>query len=387
MSVRQHRVQCRNFRNWLPLAAIVLASSCAQIQEHPTTPAAPPPAVETPTQPQQEAAAPPSFEPIDVIAVGDIMLGTDYPEDRLPEPGRELLAPVARVLQNADITFGNFEGTFLSGGEPEKKCKDTSRCYVFRTPPAFVAQLVAAGFDVMSLGNNHARDFGEAGWESSMQTLARAGIRHSGREGDVASWIVKGRKVALIAYAPFRGANNPNLLEQARQTVAALSQTHDLVIVSMHMGAEGEEAARIPFTDEYFHGELRGDSVRFAHAMVEAGADLVLGHGPHVPRALELYQGRLIAYSLGNFCTYFGINIRGLNGLAPILKVRLGPDGAFATGEIISAQQIRPNGPLPDSSAQAAKLIAELTRLDFPQTPLEITDSGEIHIRNKQPDR
>lgn len=373
----------RKTNSRLCLIPLILLAGCAQIPEQPVATVTPTPSVSEVT-PEPSL---PKLEPIEVVAVGDIMLGTDYPEDRLPEPGRLLLEPVTGVLRSADITFGNFEGTFLAGGEPEKKCKDKTRCYVFRTPPEFVGQLVSAGFNVMSLGNNHARDFGEAGWESSMRTLQQAGIRHSGREGNVASWTVKNRQVALIAYAPFRGANNPLLLERAQQTVTALSQSHDLVIVSMHMGAEGEEATRIPFADEYFHGELRGDSAAFAHAMVEAGADLVLGHGPHVPRALELYKGRLIAYSLGNFCTYYGINIRGLNGLAPILKVRLAQDGAFEEGEIISAQQYRPNGPLLDSSAQAAKLIAELTRLDFPQTPLEITNSGKIQLRNNLPNR
>ena len=319
---------------------------------------------------------------ISLIAVGDIMLGTDFPTDRLPEEeGANLLAAVLTELSDADITFGNFEGTFLSGGEAAKKCKDMSRCYVFRTPPGYVQLLVDAGFDVVSLANNHARDFGENGRDSTQSTFDNVNIHHSGKQGDIASWTVKGKKIALIAFAPFRGAYDPLDLVAASEIVLGLKTEHDIVIVSMHMGAEGEAALRIPFSDEIFYGERRGNVVAFSHAMIDAGADLVLGHGPHVPRALELYQGRLIAYSLGNFCTYYGINVAGLNGLAPILKVQLQTDGQFISGQIISARQQRPSGPILDSTHEAAKLMAELTNLDFPDTGLEIDEQGRITLR------
>lgn len=362
------------------LLTLILLAGCAQSPQIP--------APQEPVSEPQAAAPPPVLGPIDVIAVGDIMLGTDFPENRLPaDDGFGLLAPVADILRNADITFGNQEGTLLSGGEPAKLCKDIRRCYLFRSPPRYAQALARAGFDVMSLANNHARDFGEEGRAASMAALAAAGIHHSGLEGDIASWTVKGRRVAMIAYAPFRGAHNPLEPELAQATVRALAAEHDLVIVSMHMGTEGAEAMRIPFAEEYFHGELRGDVVAFSRAVVDAGADLVLGHGPHVPRALELYQERLIAYSLGNFCTYYGINVQGLNGLAPILKVRLDGEGRFLGGKIISTRQVRPNGPLPDPSHDAARLMARLTGLDFPDTPLAISDDGELSRKTITPAR
>lgn len=320
-----------------------------------------------------------TIEKLDIVAVGDIMLGTNYPQNHLPpDGGANLLLGVLEPLRNADITFGNYEGTLMDGGEAVKQCQDPRRCYVFRTPTSFVSQLQTAGFDVMSLANNHARDFGEEGRQASMQALDAAGIHHSGMQGDIASWEIQGVRIALIAYAPFRGAHNPLDIPLAQSQVVALAENHDIVLVSMHMGAEGEEATRVPFKEEYFHGELRGDVVAFSHAVVDAGADLVIGHGPHVPRAIELYRDRLIAYSLGNFCTYYGINVRGLNGLAPILRVQMTVDGHFLAGEIISARQYRPNGPLLDPSHQAARLMAELTRLDFPQTDLEISANGQI---------
>jgi len=244
---------------------------------------------------------------IRITAVGDIMLGTNFPDDRLaPDDGAHLLKAITPILNSADITFGNLEGVLLEGGEAAKKCKNSTSCYVFRSPPHYAKYLKDAGFDVLSLANNHARDFGEEGRTASMQALDTAGLLHTGRVGDV---------------------------------------------------------------------------VKFSHALIDAGADLVIGHGPHVPRALELYKKRLIAYSLGNFLTYQGIRITGVNGVAPILTLTLSADGRFKQGKIISARQYRPKGTLLDKKNKAAKIIKELTLADFPDTPLVFSKTGLITPR------
>ncbi|VAW91828.1 Capsule biosynthesis protein capA [hydrothermal vent metagenome] len=319
---------------------------------------------------------------LNIMAVGDMMLGTDYPDYRLPpQDGKALLAGVSDILSQADITFGNLEGTFGTGGVAEKACPDVSRCYVFRMPPRYALHLKEAGFDVMSLANNHARDFGDSGRLLTMQTLDNAGIKHSGLEGDIAQWELKGLKVVLIAFAPFRGAHDFLDLDYVRKTIQSLAQAHDIVIVSFHAGAEGDAYIRVPFETEYFHGENRGDVVLFAHTAIEAGADVILGHGPHVPRALELYQQRIIAYSLGNFCTTLGIKVTGKNGLAPILSINIDQQGRFKSGQIISARQRRPAGPLIDKRHRAARLIRQLTQQDFPDTGLEIDAVGNIMVK------
>jgi len=199
--------------------------------------------------------------------------------------------------------------------------------------------------------------------------------------GDIAEWKLKGLKIALIAFAPFRGAHDFLDLDYVRESITALSNTNDIVIVSFHAGAEGDSFTRIPFETEYFHGENRGDVVLFSHTAVEAGADVILGHGPHVPRAIELYQGKLIAYSLGNFCTTLGINIAGKNGLAPILSITIDQNGDFQSGKITSARQIRPKGTILDKKHRAAKLMKLLTEQDFPLTHLEIDAIGNISIK------
>lgn len=315
-----------------------------------------------------------------VAAVGDIMLGSDFPQNLLPADNLHLLQAMTDELQQADIAFGNLEGTLLDGGEPEKQCSSANSCYVFRTPTRFVAQLKDAGFDVLSLANNHARDFGEIGRDSTMATLREVGIAHTGRDGDVAIIQARGQTVAVIAFAPFKGANDMLDIDRSREQIQQLSSKYDIVIVSFHGGAEGGDRMHVPLGHEFFHGEDRGDVVEFAHQAVDAGADLVIGHGPHVPRALELYQERLIAYSLGNFATHWGINIRDYNGIAPLLVADIDGDGRFKSGKIISAKQNREYGTQPDAEYTAARVIAELTQVDFPYTPLSIDQRGAISI-------
>jgi poly-gamma-glutamate capsule biosynthesis protein CapA/YwtB (metallophosphatase superfamily) len=317
-----------------------------------------------------------------LAAVGDIMMGTDFPENILPDDdGVGFLTAVTPILSAPDVTFGNLEGVLQDGGEPVKQCKDTRICFLFRTPTRYAQYLAGAGFDVMSLANNHARDFGEEGRSSTMAALDAVGIRHSGREGTVASWIANGRRIALVAFAPNVGSNSLNDPQIGLPLVTQLAATHDIVIVSFHGGAEGNGAEVLPFAREIFAGEDRGDVVDFAHAMVVAGADLVLGHGPHVVRALELYHDRLIAYSLGNFATYYGISVEGIRGIAPILLCTLDDDGRFVSGRIEATTQIRPAGPALDPAHAVTELLRTLTENAFPQGLLEISTDGQLARR------
>lgn len=314
-----------------------------------------------------------------VVAVGDVMLGSDWPEDRLPpEEGRALLAAAQPLLRAADVAFGNLEGVLMDGGTPVKRCQDAASCYLFRTPTRFARTLAEAGFTVMSLANNHARDFGEEGRSQTMAALRAVGLRHAGREGDVASWEVKGLRVALIAFAPHGGGHDLLDIPAAVATVRALAASHHLVIVSFHGGAEGEKNLHVPSGPETYLGEARGNVKAFARAVVEAGADLVLGHGPHVPRAVECYRDRLIAYSLGNFATWYGISIQGPKGLAPLLEVELAPDGRFLRGRIHSFRQRRPEGLVPDPEQEALQLIRRLTQEDLGGGGLLFGEDGSL---------
>lgn len=334
----------------------------------------------------EEPVAPPQADLVEpqkvtIAAVGDIMLGTDYPKNRLAQDATALLAPVAATLQQADVTFGNLEGVLMDGGEARKRCDNPSRCYVFRSPESYAEVLSQSGFDVLSLANNHARDFGEEGRDATMRALDDVGIHHSGRVGDIASWQHSGLDMTMVAFAPFGGSHDMLDLERGRTLIEELAGKSDILLVSFHGGGEGKDKTRVPFATETFYGEDRGDVVAFAHMAVDAGADLVIGHGPHVPRAVELYQDRLIAYSLGNFATYWGINVRGNNGLAPILYATLDETGRFVSGQIHSNRQQRPAGPVPDPKHTAALLISDLTQADFPTGRLVITKDGQISTK------
>jgi hypothetical protein len=325
----------------------------------------------------QEEAVPERF--VTIAAVGDMMLGTDYPENILPDDdGVSFLEAVTPVLSEPDLTFGNLEGVLMDGGEPRKQCSNPAACFLFRTPARYVNYYRAAGFDAMSLANNHARDFGEVGRLSSMRVLAEAGLRHSGLEGDFAIIEVKGLKVVFLAYSVTRNSNLVLDYDLARATVAGFAGTHDIVVVSFHAGAEGRNVERLPFAEEEYFNEPRGDVVKFSRMMVDAGADFVFGHGPHVVRAMEHYKNRLIAYSLGNFATYYGISVEGIRGLAPILVVTLDENGAFMGGRIHSTTQIRPAGPSFDPEQGALELIRSLSIQDFGAPGIRFSADGTI---------
>jgi hypothetical protein len=166
--------------------------------------------------------------------------------------------------------------------------------------------------------------------------------------------------------------------ELAEQTVTDFAASHDIVVVSFHGGAEGQDVTHLPFADEEHYGEPRGDVVRFSRMVVDAGADLVIGHGPHVVRAMERYNDRLIAYSLGNFATYYGISVAGIKGIAPILIVTLDNEGRFLEGEIVSTIQLRPAGPSIDPQKRALNMIRGLSIEDFGNPGLTFHPDGRI---------
>lgn len=315
-----------------------------------------------------------------IIGVGDIMMGTNYPEDKLPPgDGDFLLEGVEKVLQDADVTFGNLEGTLLDSGGLPKKCKDPKVCYAFRTPVRYVKNLVNAGFDIMSLANNHAGDMGEEGRNSSMKTLEAAGLLHAGQITHKTTIFVKDSiRYGLAAFAPNTNCVSINDLEGAKAIIASLDSIVDVVIVSFHGGAEGAQFQNVPRKHELFFGEDRGDVYQFAHKLIDVGADIVFGHGPHVTRGVEVYKDRFIAYSLGNFCTYRGISVNGINGLSPIIKVSTDVAGKFYYAQITPTIQTYGTGVKIDDNKQVIRIIQELSKKDFPESPVQIDDNGLI---------
>lgn len=232
----------------------------------------------------------------------------------------------------------------------------------------------------MGLANNHAMDFGQEGRTSSRQTLDALAIAHTGEAGDVARLTVKGKKVAVIAFATYPGAYNFLELDDALQTIRSLRAESDLVIVGFHGGAEGATHQHVLAGDETFLGEDRGDLRRFTHAAVDAGADLVLGSGPHVVRAMEIYKGKLIAYSLGNFATYGPFNLNAENGLSLVLEAHLAADGTFLRGRAYPVKQDKPGGPKIDPEMRILPVLRALSISDFPRSAVVIGPQGELWL-------
>jgi poly-gamma-glutamate capsule biosynthesis protein CapA/YwtB (metallophosphatase superfamily) len=315
-----------------------------------------------------------------IVGVGDIMMGSTYPDTVLPPSnGMYLMKEVEHILKNADVTFGNLEGTLLNEGGTPKTCRDPKVCYVFKSPTSFVQNLVNAGFDVMSIANNHAGDFGDAGRKSTIKTLDDAGLLHTGQlPKKYVTFEKEGVRYGVAAFSPNSNCISINNLIEARSIVAHLDSISDVVIVSFHGGAEGAQYQNVLRTHEVYHGEDRGDVYEFAHTLIDAGADIIFGHGPHVTRAVEVYKNRFIAYSMGNFCTYGGINVAGINGLAPIVKVFADSTGAFLKAEITPTYQIYRDRVKIDSTKRVIKKIQELSKKDFPQSPVRIDDNGLI---------
>jgi poly-gamma-glutamate capsule biosynthesis protein CapA/YwtB (metallophosphatase superfamily) len=331
-----------------------------------------------------KAAAQDSGDKFTVTAVGDIMMGTNFPIDMLrSDGGQNLFRQSSDYIQASDIRFGNLEGPLYDGAdETAGKAQGRNR-YLFRTPTSYAQWLSKAGFNVLSLANNHALDFGVAGLRSTKQALQSAGIQYSSKSReDVANFEVRGIKVALIATDFYNGPRSISNSQGTLDEIRELKRRFDVVIVSSHAGAEGSASEHVQAGTEIFLGENRGDSVKFSHDAIDAGADLILMHGPHVPRAMEIYRDRLIVYSLGNFITERGISIQGPPGLAPLVRIQLEKSGRFVRGEIMSFKQTRDFGTIYDPSKGSLLKIQKLSELDFPQTmPHFDGETGRFSLR------
>ena len=322
-------------------------------------------------------------EPITIAAVGDVMMGSPFPNDSRmpPNDGADLLKGVTPILSAADIAFGNLEGPIIDGGTSAKCRPGSTQCFAFRVPTRYGKFLKEAGFDVMSVANNHAGDFGFTGRASTQKVLDEQGIKYAGSYEPPATTAyldVKGKKVAFIGFGHNNGMPNVNDLDTARQLVSEAKKKADLVVVSFHGGAEGTDHQHVPSNSEIFLGENRGNLPAFTHTVIDAGADLVLGHGPHVMRGMELYKDHLIVYSMGNFCTYGWFTLAAETALTEIVEIKIGADGKFISGKIHGGHQEGRGGPILDDTGDSIRKVRDLSIADFGTNAPKIADDGTI---------
>jgi len=318
---------------------------------------------------------------ITIKAVGDIIPGSNYPYNKLPKNENILFQSVKPYLQGADILFGNFEST-LTDYPYSSKAGGGGMLFAFRTPPSYVKLLKDAGFHILNVANNHSWDFHEQGFKDTIKNIDRTGMKAVGKKGQIVYKTVKGVNVAFIGFSNYGDVHNSLLEIKAGEAIVKEAQKNaDIIVISVHAGAEGTGALRVRNQNEIFYGENRGNMVLFSQKMIDAGADLILGHGPHVPRALELYKGKLVAYSLGNFMGYRSLSTAGELGQSLILQVEMNGAGDFISGKIIPVQLNGQGVPFVDHNFNSVGLIRSLTKSDFPNTPLNIDHRGQIQKR------
>jgi hypothetical protein len=327
-------------------------------------------------KPAEESA---QVESISLSATGDIIMG-DAP-GKLPANGGEGFFDSVTEALRSDFVMGNLEQP-LTGDTGTSKCGTPKRpnCFAFRSPPAYAQHLKDAGFQLLNTANNHSNDYGPQGYRNTVEALEAAGLEHTGAEDQITVVEVKGVKVAVVGFSSYAGANPLNDLDAAAAVVSSARDKADLVVVQVHMGAEGSDKNHVkPGTETYF-GENRGNPIKFSRTVIDAGADLVVGHGPHVLRGMEFYKGKLIAYSLGNFAGGGRTLSRdGILKYAGVLHVSLTKDGEYAGGKFVSTYLNDAGVPTRDkANERGRKMVADLSEADFPETGAVIESDGSI---------
>lgn len=333
--------------------------------------------------------------------VGDITPGSSYGNP--PDQGRALFEHVRAELRRPDLMLGNLEGTLSKGGVSKCAGKDPKTCYAFQAPPENAVALAEAGFDMLSLANNHSRDYFDHGMDQTFQALKKNGIRWCGlddelipyvdvRPGDArpadaqptgqappgdATGVVR---VAVVGFAPYSWAFDLRDIDWAKRIVGSAAKNADVVVVVMHAGAEGADKTRTPRGVETAFGENRGDVRAFSHAVIDSGADLVLGSGPHVLRGMERYRGKLIAYSLGNFAGWGNFDMSGVKALSGILTVEMDGAGGIRDGRFFSVRLAEPGVPKLDPTNEAASLVRRLSAEDF-DSPWRLDPDGGFRLK------
>ena len=346
------------------VAAGVLTSVLVEPDNQPATWHDGASALPTPGTDSPDPAVAPIDDTISFSAVGDIVMGS-YAYGQPPNGGAGFFNGVKDALA-ADLVVGNLEQV-LSPNTGNKCAAGSTTCFQFALPTSYASVLKDAGFQMLNLANNHGNDMGPTGRTSTREALTAVGLAYAGGPGEIAYVQVKGVTVAMVGFSSYNWTANLNDIPAAAALVRQADEKADLVLVQFHGGAEGTDKTRVPpaGTHEYFLGEDRGDLRSFAHAMVDAGADLVLGHGPHVLRGIEFYQGRLIEYSLGNFAGYRALSAAGYAGVGAILTVTLHRDGSWRSGTLIATEMVNGGYPALDTDRRALPFVDGLSQQDF----------------------
>jgi len=298
--------------------------------------------------------------------VGDTTPGSMY--GLAPDGGRALFGTMPALLRKPDLMIANLEGTYSTAGPSKSAGSSSGTSFSFQAPPSYASALSWSGIDLVNMANNHAMDYLQRGYDQTQAALRRAHVAYTGAPDTITTVRVRGVRVAVMGFSPYPWSAPLNDIPSAAALVRRAAGEADVVIVLMHAGAEGADQTHTPTGDQTYLGEDRGDVRAFAHAMVAAGADLVLGSGPHVIRGIERYHARLIAYSLGNFAGWHNFGLGGDLSLSGLLTVRVTQTGRVVGGRWLALQLVSPGVPTVDGSGQSLQLVRSLSADDFAHT-------------------
>lgn len=312
---------------------------------------------------------------------GDTVLGSLYglPPDR----GRPLLANVAPVFRAADVGWVNLEEALSNDSTSKCAGATPGTCFAFGAPTSYATTLPASGIRIVNLANNHADDYGPAGQASTLAALRSAHVAWDGKPGQIEVLRVHGVRVAFLGFAPYKWASRLDRIPAAVRLVKRAANEADVVVVAIHAGAEGASADHVPTGTEYYLGENRGSSRAFTHAVIAAGADLVVGSGPHVIRGVQWYRGRLIAYSLGNLAGWHTFGLGGTLSESAIITVTLRGDGRVARAKWTSLELEDPGIPVLDPAGRSLQLVRQLSREDFGSSAARFTADGALVVPHR----
>lgn len=334
-----------------------------------------------------------------VCVGGDVTLGTNldtawakkgadslYRTFGLASQPESLVVALRPLLVDCDVVILNVEGAIGEGWAPPKCGPRSTNCFAFRQPVTAAAALRSAvdsgAVLVGNLANNHSYDAGIEGRDTTIAYLERAGILVTGAD-TLATPVptLYGDTLGVLGFYTDTTTPDARDLAAVRRHVARAVASYGAVIVTMHLGAEGPSAQRTRNAVERFLGLNRGNPVGFANAALQAGATLVVGHGPHVLRAGEWRGNRLVLYSLGNLLTYGPFRLRPPSDRAAVLHALIDSAGHVSAAKLRPTTQLSPGVLLPDSTNRAFVLIDSLSALDFPRTGVRIDGEGRIERR------
>ena len=356
-----HRARTR--RRWLALTAAVLVTALVVRGGRDGEPAS--------------GAEPGAGRAVTIVWGGDAALSAAA---ALPADGRAGLSRVAGTLMATDLAMVNLEGTLGTSGTSKCAGAQTGSCFAFQAPPGVARELAYAGVDAVNLANNHSFEAGAVGVSETTAALDASEVAWTGLTGAVRVLRPAGVPVALVGVAPYRWSNDLRDLAVVTGQVRAAARRSALVVVTMHAGREAQDATETPVGREVAFGEDRGDTRAAAHAAIDAGADLVLGSGPHVVRGIERYRGRLIAYSTGNLAANGTVSLSGRYATAALIRVRLTADGRPLSGRVVPLALTPPGLPARDPRGAAIAVMDQTGREDFGAAGVPIDGRGVLRL-------